>query len=209
MCCRVCCIGRVLPEPSRTGWSIRPWRTGLGQASPPVRNSGDLSEFRRLGRVSGEFSKCRRVRFPAVDSEEGCMAPFAQVPCFLPVVPRMTSCSPDLFQLIEYLYQPNDNFTLNQKNKMTILPSIKKARILTRMLKWKQQFQHGETPQGEQKLQKTMAAIGFGKRKKGINAILRVSDKKFKPQGPLRYKGTKRATFSKPQGPIVKLGLKK
>ncbi|KAL4564288.1 hypothetical protein LXL04_028348 [Taraxacum kok-saghyz] len=30
---RVCCMSRVLPEPSRTGWSIRPWRTGLGQAS--------------------------------------------------------------------------------------------------------------------------------------------------------------------------------
>ena len=37
--CRVCCICRVLPEPSRTGWSIRPWRTGLSQAS---RTGGSL-----------------------------------------------------------------------------------------------------------------------------------------------------------------------
>jgi hypothetical protein len=36
---RVCCMSRVLPEPSRTGWSIRPWRTGLGQAS---RTGGSL-----------------------------------------------------------------------------------------------------------------------------------------------------------------------
>ncbi|KAL4573256.1 hypothetical protein LXL04_020055 [Taraxacum kok-saghyz] len=36
---RVCCMSRVLPEPSRTGWSIRPWRTGLGQAS---RTDGSL-----------------------------------------------------------------------------------------------------------------------------------------------------------------------
>jgi len=32
-------MSRVLPEPSRTGWSIRPWRTGLGQAS---RTGGSL-----------------------------------------------------------------------------------------------------------------------------------------------------------------------
>lgn len=38
-----------------------------------------------------------------VDSEEACIAPFAEVPCFRPVVPRITSCRPDLFQLIEYL----------------------------------------------------------------------------------------------------------
>ena len=37
--CRVSCICRVLPEPSRTGWSIRPWWTGLGQAS---RTGGSL-----------------------------------------------------------------------------------------------------------------------------------------------------------------------
>lgn len=36
------------------------------------------------------------------DSVEGYNAPFAEVPCFRPVVPRMTSCNPDLFQLIEY-----------------------------------------------------------------------------------------------------------
>ena len=36
---RVCCMSQVLPEPSRTGWSIRPWRTGLGQAS---RTGGSL-----------------------------------------------------------------------------------------------------------------------------------------------------------------------
>ena len=37
--CRVGCMCRVLPEPSRTGWSLRPWRTGLGQAS---RTGGSL-----------------------------------------------------------------------------------------------------------------------------------------------------------------------
>lgn len=36
------------------------------------------------------------------DSVEGDIAPFAEVPCFLPVVPRMTSCNPDLFQHMEY-----------------------------------------------------------------------------------------------------------
>lgn len=37
------------------------------------------------------------------DSVDGYCAPFAEVPCFLPVVPRITSCKPDLFQQIEYL----------------------------------------------------------------------------------------------------------
>lgn len=36
------------------------------------------------------------------DSEDGDNAPLEDVPCFLPVVPRMTSCKPDLFQHIEY-----------------------------------------------------------------------------------------------------------
>lgn len=37
------------------------------------------------------------------DSVDGESAPLAEVPCFLPVVPRMTSCRPDLFQHTEYL----------------------------------------------------------------------------------------------------------
>lgn len=37
------------------------------------------------------------------DSVDGYNAPFAEVPCVLPVVPRITSCKPDLFQQIEYL----------------------------------------------------------------------------------------------------------
>ena len=36
---RACCMCQVLPEHSRTGWSIRPWRTGLGQTS---RTGGSL-----------------------------------------------------------------------------------------------------------------------------------------------------------------------
>jgi len=34
---------------------------------------------------------------------EGKCAAFEDVPCFLPVVPKTTSCKPDLFQQIEYL----------------------------------------------------------------------------------------------------------
>jgi hypothetical protein len=37
------------------------------------------------------------------DSVEGKHAAFEDVPCFLPVVPKTTSCKPDLFQHIEYL----------------------------------------------------------------------------------------------------------
>lgn len=36
------------------------------------------------------------------DSVEGKHAAFEDVPCFLPVVPKTTSCKPDLFQHIEY-----------------------------------------------------------------------------------------------------------
>lgn len=36
------------------------------------------------------------------DSVEGKDAAFEDVPCFLPVVPKTTSCKPDLFQHIEY-----------------------------------------------------------------------------------------------------------
>lgn len=43
------------------------------------------------------------------DSVDGNSAPFAEVPCFLPVVPRITSCSPDLFQQIEYLGERKSN----------------------------------------------------------------------------------------------------
>lgn len=39
--------------------------------------------------------------------KEACVdadkAPFAEVPCFRPIVPRTISCSPFLFQHIEYL----------------------------------------------------------------------------------------------------------
>lgn len=37
------------------------------------------------------------------DCVDGNNAPFEDVPCFLPVVPRMTSCNSCLFQHIEYL----------------------------------------------------------------------------------------------------------
>lgn len=36
------------------------------------------------------------------DSVDGYCAPLAEAPCFLPIVPRTTSCKPDLFQQIEY-----------------------------------------------------------------------------------------------------------
>lgn len=62
-----------------------------------------------------------------VDSEEGCMALFPDVLCFRPVVPRMTSWRPDLFQLNEYLVV-NLHVSLT---KMTLLPSIKKQANLT------------------------------------------------------------------------------
>jgi hypothetical protein len=39
----------------------------------------------------------------SIDSVEGKHAAFEDVPCFLPVVPKITSCKPDLFQHIEYL----------------------------------------------------------------------------------------------------------
>jgi len=41
------------------------------------------------------------------DSVEGKCAAFDEVPCFLPVVPKTTSCNPDLFQQIEYRYYPH------------------------------------------------------------------------------------------------------
>jgi len=46
------------------------------------------------------------------DSVEGKHAAFEDVPCFLPVVPRITSCKPDLFQQIEYL--PRDKCQLKR-----------------------------------------------------------------------------------------------
>jgi hypothetical protein len=57
---------------------------------------------------------CKKGRHPSYlqsnDSVEGKHAAFEDVPCFLPVVPRTTSCKPDLFQQIEYL--PRDKCQL-------------------------------------------------------------------------------------------------
>lgn len=49
------------------------------------------------------FKECSLAYLHKDDSVEGYIAPFAEVPCFLPVVPRMTSSKPDLFQHREYL----------------------------------------------------------------------------------------------------------
>lgn len=53
---------------------------------------------------TGEFcSSILSTYLHREDSVDGESAPLAEVPCFLPVVPRMTSCKPALFQQIEYL----------------------------------------------------------------------------------------------------------
>lgn len=62
---------------------------------------------------------CLKMKFEAVHllaylhkdaSVDGESAPLAEVPCFLPVVPRRTSWRPDLFQHMEYLSKTTYGF---------------------------------------------------------------------------------------------------
>lgn len=63
-------------------------------------------------------------------------APFVDVPCFLPFVPRMTSCKPNQFQQMEYLnieqhqestsLSPQPHMTKQSKIKMTSLGITRK-----------------------------------------------------------------------------------
>lgn len=101
---------------------------------------------------------CKKGRHPSYlqsnDSVEGKHAAFEDVPCFLPVVPRTTSCKPDLFQQIEYLtkdkcqlkcfQQNNDAYSKKGKgpaHKATnpILPASQRwyiSRNLLKLFRW-------------------------------------------------------------------------
>lgn len=78
------------------------------------------------------------------DSVEGKHAALEDVPCFLPVVPKTTSCNPNWFQQIEYLLNQPNRVTLKNWNLMILDTGGQKGKRLssksnkpytTRMLK--------------------------------------------------------------------------
>jgi hypothetical protein len=58
-------------------------------------------------------------------------APFADVPCFLPVVPKTTSCKPKAFQQIEYPHVKHDKSSGDCWNSTGGIGALQKIGLFT------------------------------------------------------------------------------